>query len=94
MKKIILGLLCLSIFTSSYAQKVQYKKDKILVNKKEQFKFIKTKDGNLIKGTFPHFAIKDLNGEEILTFTDKQLQAESFKWSQIIHQATKGIRFL
>ena len=66
MKKNVILLLCLFLFSSIYGQKVKFKKGKILVDKVEKFEFAKTRDGKLLKNILPHFALKDLDGKEIL----------------------------
>lgn len=67
-----LFLLLLSIFTISaiQAQKVQLKKNMVLVDKKEQLEFVRTKKANLLKGELPHYSLKDLDGKELLVITD------------------------
>lgn len=70
MKKTILFLACLMAMTSSFGQKVKLKKGMVLVDKQEQFKFEKTKDGKLLKGTIPHYMLSDLEGNPILVLTD------------------------
>lgn len=69
--KNILSVVFLLLFTSaSYAQKIKFKKDMIQVDKKDKYEFLKTKDGSILGSDLPNFVLKDLNGNELLNFTD------------------------
>ncbi len=70
MKKVILTLVSLIFFNAIYAQKVKFKKDKIEVDKKELFEFLKTKDGSIMTDALPNFALRDMKGNDLLIFTD------------------------
>lgn len=84
MKILLTLLVSIFLFGSLDAQKIQFKKDEILVDKVAKYSLVKTKKGGMFKEN-PHFEMKDMKGNMILSFTDS-----AFNYVALPHE--EGIR--
>jgi len=86
MKNVFIIILSFFFLSGLQAQKIQYKKGKILVDKKEKYILKKTKKGGFMQRS--HFTLKDMKGNDILVFTDT-----SFYYTQLSNEEEKRKAF-
>ena len=86
----MLLLLCLAINVSLFAQKVQVKKGKILVDKVEKYTIIQTQEGKMVGALWPHYDIVDNEGNLFLRVGDTTFNYAQLPYEKVPREVTRA----